>query len=67
MLYTVSEDALYVYQYGEKGYVEKEHVEWKEKLENTCKLEMSGNVVFVYDVDEKSAEFVLKEYQVLDM
>ena len=67
MLYTVSEDALYVYQYGEKGYEEKEHVEWKEKLENTCKLEMSGNVVFVYDVDEKSAEFVLKEYQVLDI
>jgi len=67
MLYTVSEDALYVYQYGEKGYEEKEHVEWKEKLENTCKLEMSGNVIFVYDVDEQSAEFVLKEYQVLDM
>lgn len=67
MLYTVSEDALYIYQYGENGYEEKEHVEWKEKLENTCKLEMSGNVVFVYDVDEQSAEFVLKEYQVLDM
>lgn len=56
-----------MYQYGEKGCEEKEHVEWKEKLENTCKLEMSGNVVFVYDVDEKSAEFVLKEYQVLDI
>ncbi len=66
-LYTISEDALYVYQYGEKGYKEKKHIEWKEKLENTCKLEMSGNVVFVYDVDKQSAEFVLKEYHVLDM
>ena len=66
-LYTISEDALYIYQYCERGYEEKEHIEWKEKLENTCKLEMSGNVVFVYDVDKQSAEFVLKEYQVLDM
>ena len=67
MLYTVSDDALYVYEYGERGYEEKEHIEWKEKLKNTSKLEMSGNIVFVYDVDERSAEFALKESQVLDM
>lgn len=67
MLYTVSDDALYVYEYGERGYEEKEHIEWKEKLKNTSKLEMSGNIVFIYDVDERSAEFALEEYQVLDM
>ena len=67
MLYTVSDDALYVYEYGERGYEEKEHIEWKEKLKNTSKIEMSGNIVFVYEVDEQSADFVLKEYQVLDI
>ena len=67
MLYTVSDDALYVYEYGKRGYEEKEHIEWKEKLKKTSKIEMSGNIVFVYDVDEQRADFILKEYQILDM
>lgn len=66
MLYTVSDKALYVYKNKNDEYEEQKSINWQNKLKKTSKLEMCGNVIFVYDVDDESGEFVLKEYQVLD-
>ena len=65
-LYTVSKDALHIYEEGKEGYRETDCKMWKSKLKDTNKLEMAGNVVFVYDVGRDGNRFILKEMQVLD-
>lgn len=58
---------MHIYEEGKEGYRETDCKKWKSKLKDTNKLEMAGNVVFVYDVGRDGNRFILKEMQILDI
>lgn len=65
-LYAVSKEALYVYEEEKEEYRQTDSVKWEKQLKDENKLEMAGNVVFVYEVARDGDKFQLKEFQVLD-